>query len=756
MTCQYYIKTTIITLPLKSPWEANVNRHSYLHLLIIVSAVFTCQFVQASTVVDGQETGLTDYPRIEHFEQGSVQVDFPTLDAWADFRYLKAWLPVEISLNSESKPHVGSVYVQAATEIDFDHRTVKIFETEVLKTKFPDAGRSDEVSRLTGQAFQGRERTVPLDVLLRLLPENFEIPGQGDEAPQLNFNPPVIRVSRSPLKLLSIDMKPVRASIEGTELDFVVNTNWNVFFHRAQELWYVLNDDVWQQNEYLSDGGWTTTVSLPSDFDSLVGDEYWKGIQKALPLTEPREPPVPFIISLQATELILLDGEPRLEDIVETGIGYVTNTRSDLFNYRDRWYLQVSGRWFSNRELSGQWQSARNLPDAFARIPANHEKGHVLFSVPGTRQAKLAMIEAALPHRVSVSREANPELGLIWVGEPRFEPIETTQLERGLNTPLQIIRHNNFYYLCFEGAWYFSASPEGPWKVALQIPGEIYRIPATDPAFNVTFVRLDQYQEATQEHVDYSYSSGYTGSFSTTVSVVYGTGWHHPSSVYWGPANRPHYWHYGWAYGHNVGYHPVGAYYGGRYGYNNPWRGYYGRTTVTLASPTVDFTHGYGSAWQGPLQTTPGYPGEAVDNSLDEFLPKKQIDGKEEFIDTSKDAPAAPAKVSAATLIAGTTLSSNRVSGPDGEVYKHEDQEWSQYSDGNWNTMQAMEQQYSNASRQQQGRPETQKGEPWLPAHKRTLSRSELDRQALARQEGTENYSKYRMEKESQNPAGSG
>jgi hypothetical protein len=63
--------------------------------------------------------------------------------------------------------------------------------------------------------------------------------------------------------------------------------------------------------------------------------------------------------------------------------------------------------------------------------------------------------------------------------------------------------------------------------------------------------------------------------------------------------------------------------------------------------------------------------------------------------------------------------------------------------------MQAMEQNYRPQSRQQK-KPETQTTGQWLPAHKRTLSRAELDRQALARLEGMDNYSKYRMEKESE------
>ena len=171
---------------------------------------------------------------------------------------------------------------------------------------------------------------------------------------------------------------------------------------------------------------------------------------------------------------------------------------------------------------------------------------------------------------------------------------------------------------------------------------------------------------------------------------------------------------------------------------------------MTIESPTVDFTHGYGSAWEGPLQTTPGDPAETAERSLDEFLPKKKVSGAEEFIDTSKDGVAKPAKLSASSLYASTSLSSNRFAGPDGEVYKREDEQWQQYSDGNWNTMQVMEQDYRNSTRPQR-RPETQQYERLLPAHKRTLSRAELDRQELARLEGMDNYSKYRMEKESGN-----
>jgi len=744
-----------------------LNRYSKLQILLLLTMLALGGGVGAAP--DSQSnTGpeldnLTNYPRIERFEHGSVQVDFPTLESWPEFRYLRAWLPVEVSLSADDQPRVGSAYVQGQTEINFDQRTVGLSNLKVLNTKFADGHDSESVTKLVNQAFQGRESVVPLDILLRLLPEDFEIPEQRATVSRLNFGPPAILVSEKPLKLLSIDKEPVRVQVQGTELEYVVNTNWNIFYYRPDAVWYVLNDDAWQRNNYLADGGWKTTDELPADFDKLALNDSWNEVHKALPARMPSDPPMPFTVSLQETELIELDGAPRLSSIGETGISYVSNTKSDLFRLDGRWYFLVSGRWFENTDLSGRWQAVNDLPAVFGRIPAEHAKAHALYSVPGTRQAKLSLIEAALPHRVSVAGGAGADIEVNWIGEPRFELIDTTELQRGLNTPYQVIKHNNFYYLCYEGAWYFSESPIGSWRPAQQIPDEIYRIPATDPAYNVTFVRLDTKQDEGQNLINYEYSSGYQGSFSTTVSVVYGTGWHYPSSVYYDSMNHPHYWHYGMTYGHNIGYHPVGAFYGWRGGYYGRWGGFYGgwgpygwggyypyRSTVTFSSPTQNFNHGYGSAWEGPLQTTPGDPRKASERSLDKFLPKKKVDGREEFVKTSKEDAAKPATISASSLYASTSLSSNRFSGPDGEVYKREGQEWSQYSEGNWDTMRSMQQNQPYEQRPQQKK-EKQYYRGYVPAHKKTLSRGELDRQEMARLEGMDNYAKYRTKQDSGN-----
>ena len=205
------VNTTQKPLSLRSVPQTSQDMHlnkqiySFFFAIMLVFVFYSAVANAArldTTGADSELDKVTNYPRIEQFEKGSVQVDFPSLESWPGFRHLRAWLPVEVTLNGDSKPRVGSAYVEAATGIDFEQRTVAISGLKVLKTKFSDEDESVTRDQLISMAFQGRESIVPLDVLLRLLPKDFEIPSLGADIPALNFDPPAIIVSQKPLKLL--------------------------------------------------------------------------------------------------------------------------------------------------------------------------------------------------------------------------------------------------------------------------------------------------------------------------------------------------------------------------------------------------------------------------------------------------------------------------------------------------------------------------------------------------------------------------
>ncbi|MBT8047079.1 MAG: hypothetical protein HKN57_07610 [Xanthomonadales bacterium] len=377
---------------------------------------------------------------------------------------------------------------------------------------------------------------------------------------QLNFNPPRIVVADRAMELMLIDGPPARVAIPATGLEFVVNTDRDVFYSRKNDTWYLLRDGFWLKNSMLASGDWINTADLPSDFLTLQVSSDWPQVAAAMPARQAVSPPLPFTISYEPTELVLIDGVMKLEPVTDGGLQFVANTDSDLFRYQDRYYLLLSGRWFSTRDFKRQWSTVRNLPGEFARIPPGHRKARVMASVPGTPQAERAVAEAAKPKRAVVALGDGSKLEVPYVGEPSFVGIEATTLLRAENTPFQVIRHNNYYYLCFEGAWYSSTDPRSGWRAASEIPEAIYTIPPTDPAYNVTFVRVESFDDSSGQAA-YTSTSGYYSRYYTGSTMVYGTGWYYP-----GYYNRSVYWRYPQTYGYRYGA-PWGIYY--PYGYSH-------------------------------------------------------------------------------------------------------------------------------------------------------------------------------------------
>lgn len=398
----------------------------------------------------------------------------------------------------------------------------------------------------------------------------------SDAQSQLNFAPPRIIVSNSPLELMLIDGPPARVAIDGTQLEFVVNTDRDVFYNKENETWYLLAHGHWLRNSMLASGDWINTTELPRDFLTLEFSSDWPQVAEAMPAKKSERRPLPYVISYEPTELILIDGKEELEAVPGTSLQYVSNTADDLFFFENRYYLLLSGRWFSTKDFKRQWSSVRTLPAEFAAIPVTHRKAGVLASVPGTPQAEKAVAEASRPKRAEITIDQENSSEVPYVGEPAFVNIEGTGLRRAENTPYQVIQHNNYYYLCFEGAWYSSTNPRTGWRATREIPEAIYTIPPTDPAYNVTFVRLDSFDDSSGKAA-YTSTSGYYNRYYTGYTMVRGTGWYYP-----GYYNRAAYWRYPHTYGYRYGY-------GGVWGSHYPYR--YNRSeTYTVNTQEKDWT----------------------------------------------------------------------------------------------------------------------------------------------------------------------
>ena len=215
------------------------------------------------------------------------------------------------------------------------------------------------------------------------------------------------------------------------------------------------------------------------------------------------------ITTFKPAEIVVLDGKPQAEEIPGTGgLASITNTESPLFKLGDKYYLLVSGRWFSTSYLlTGPWKFTQPLPEAFAKIPPDHASADVRASVPGTLEARRAALEAMLPVKKQVKEGAAPKVAVSYAGEPKFEPIPKTEVARAVNTNLDIIEHDGKYYLCYEGIWYVAASPTGPWAATADVPAAIYEIPPSSPSYPVTQVTAEQIASGT---IIYQYPPSYS------------------------------------------------------------------------------------------------------------------------------------------------------------------------------------------------------------------------------------------------------
>lgn len=625
----------------------------YLPALLLIG----CMTARAEDITE------LDYPREEELAGGTLRIHHPVIEVWEGFRTVEGWVPIEVRPAGSRDFQVGALRARASTRIDLERRLVRLSNQEVLEVRFSSTPVPPAARELAAQAVRNRPHTVLLDALLRSLAEDFEMPPQARTPAILGHAPPRIEVVDRPTRLMLIDKLPVAAPITGTGLEFVVNTDWQLFHEPRTGRWYVLNEGTWQTHTLLATGGWTTTTELPADFRNLALGDQWTAVRDALPARQPAREPPPFIVSLEPAELIVIDGAPRLEAAGHPALKYVANTERDLFEFEGRWYFLAAGRWFEGPALDGPWHPVSQLPGTFAAIPEDHPRAHVRAAVPGTIESLLAIMEATLPRRHAVGAQAAARLEVGYVGPPRFEPIAGTALERAVNSPNYVFRHNNFYYLCEGAAWFLAADPAGPWSPAHSVPAELYRIPATDPAYFVTFVAPAIEPDEDDGRAWFEYNSGYLGEYSTGVTVVHGTGWYYTPWLWHDPRGFPVYWSHPYTYGwHLTGPGP----YSHRFYYHG---GYWGARSITLASEPVGLSGPPDPSFQDPRLARRGHDYSTIDEQRQAAY--------------------------GASLSADDDYYTDR----EGNVYRRQDDQWSRHTGSGWSTMEQLERQYGGSSR---------------------------------------------------------
>ena len=495
--------------------------------------LFFCSLSIIASVGAAQEKGPDPwFPRERSGPNGSIIFYAPQIDSWKGFELIDVWQAFLAKPKGDSEGYYGSLHYRAKTEVDIDKREVLLSDIQILDLSIPKLSKDAKLYEIVKKGLTAAPVVVPLDLVLEYLPKKIK----PSSVKGLNPAPPKIFYSTSPAILLFVDSRPLWVHVKGTGIEVLVNINWDVFREEGKEKpIYLRYQKQWLSSGSLS-GPWKWAKELPQGLWRLPEGKMWSEVRKSLPsgpstLKRPKTSEPKVFFTDKPAELLLFEGAPRWSPIGKTGIEYAVNTKQEVLRYRDRIYCLFSGRWFSASGFNGPWKWEIDLPEPFKNIPKDSKKGYLRKNIPGTREAWEAALLASIPRKATVSKDAAKMVPKVeYAGKPIFKPIEGTRIELAANTPFQVLKYGNSYYLCFNAMWFKSSSPSGPWELAASIPAEFSKIPPSSPAYNTTFVKI---ASVTPDTVTYTYTSGYEGKYCVHSTVVYGTGWYWPYS-WWG------------------------------------------------------------------------------------------------------------------------------------------------------------------------------------------------------------------------------
>jgi hypothetical protein len=556
---RFITKVTILSLLTSSPGGPVLRAQSSGSTAaprVTTPAAATTTAAAATTTVDG------GWPRGYTTPTGGRVVLYqPQVGSWPDQKHMTLYAAVSYLAKDKRTPALGVLKIESDTSVALAERLVNFSEFMITASSFPNVPK-DELKTIVDEILASiprEQRVIALDRVMANVDTSTVIPRNVEG---LKADPPPIFVSQTPAVLVNIDGAPIWSPIGGTDLRFVVNTNWDLFEYPESRSYYLRNDKMWLTAASLN-GPWRQAATLPASFRSLPDDGNWSDVRASLPAGPAAAGRMPTVfMSQMPAELLLTDGAPNYLPVTGTGLLWVSNTDADVFRQGERGlvYLLVSGRWFSAPGFNGPWTFATpNLPEDFKKIPIGHPRSRVLASVPGTRQALEAVLLSQIPQTARVDRRSVMPPAVAYAGDPMFEAIEMTGVARAVNTDKQVLKIGDLYYLCFDGVWFMSTAATGPWTLSDTVPKEVYDIPISSPAHNVTYVTVE---DSNDDEVLYAAAAAYTGMMVGWGCAVWGTGWYYPP-YYWPGAYYPAYFPSYPSYG-----------YGARY---NPWTGAYTR-----------------------------------------------------------------------------------------------------------------------------------------------------------------------------------
>lgn len=198
-----------------------------------------------------------------------------------------------------------------------------------------------------------------------------------------------------------------------------------------------------------------------------------------------RPPKVMFVT--QPSMLVLIDGEPKLQNNKELKLEAVINTPFTIVKDNDgRFYLYGSKHWYISKAATGPYEYTSSVPDNIRNVEQliisksqNNNADNTKTTADQNTNTIPNIIVSTVPAELIQSK-----------GEPNFTPIQGTNLLYMSNSDNDIFMDENSqkYFVLISGRWFQTKNlNSNDWKYisADQLPGDFAKIPPGSPKDNV-------------------------------------------------------------------------------------------------------------------------------------------------------------------------------------------------------------------------------------------------------------------------------
>lgn len=182
----------------------------------------------------------------------------------------------------------------------------------------------------------------------------------------------------------------------------------------------------------------------------------------------------------QPTTLVLMDGEPKLQDDKDLKMKRVINTPFLIVQAKEdnRYYLNGGKNWYASSDLKTGYQPVTTLPKSISALDQQLKK---------QQNEKTTTPEDGTPGAILISTE--PAELIQSKGAAQFASITGTSLLYVSNSGDDIFKsiNDNQYYVLLSGRWYAAAKLEGPWTYIAsdKLPTDFAKIPPGSEKDNV-------------------------------------------------------------------------------------------------------------------------------------------------------------------------------------------------------------------------------------------------------------------------------